>query len=66
MDTFEFSKPQKVCVLFDNNIQVGWCQTWQEADFICDKLTHLQWDMVKLTKVSEELQLVVASEILQR
>ena len=63
MDITVMEKPERLCVLYDNNVLIGWCQTWQEADYICEKMPNLQWEMKKTVKITEDIPLIIASVI---
>ncbi len=49
------SKHDIVGAIYENHIIIGWCTTWQEADAICDQLSHLQWSKKKKIKSSRKI-----------
>jgi hypothetical protein len=55
--------PAKVSVIYDGTAIIGWCQTWQEADFICEKMPKLQWEMKKITNSIQNTPQVISSII---
>ena len=52
---------EKVCVVYSGGTMLGWCQTWQEADYICEKKPLLQWEMKKRTRVAETVPQMISS-----
>lgn len=56
---------EKISVIYSGSYMIGWCQTWQEADYICEKKPMLQWEMKKKTKVSDVVPQMISSIILK-
>ena len=57
------NKPEKLCVVYNGQTIIGWCQTWQEADYICEKMSTLQWEMKNKLKTPRGLSQIIASVI---
>ena len=57
------NKPEKLCVVYNGKAIIGWCQTWQEADYICEKMSTLQWEIKSKLKVPQGLSQIIASEM---
>ena len=59
MNEANMPMPEKVSVIYDGDLMIGWCQTLQEADFICDKVPRYQWEFKKSAKINLEVLLSI-------
>ena len=48
-----------VAIIYHDNQPIGWCATYQEADALCDKYPHYQWDFSK--KIPQNLPMMTLS-----
>ena len=53
-----------VIAIYENDAIIGWCTTRQEADAICEKLSHLQWGKKKKTTLPAGAPHLIASVLI--
>lgn len=51
------------CIIYKNNKPVGFCNTSQEADQICDKNYEYQWSYSKIDEKRKKLQYITIHDI---
>ena len=54
-------KAETVYAIYDNNVIIGWCETMQEAEVICEKHHNLKWGNKKKSKVPTACPQLIAS-----